>query len=109
MYLAWRGKRGKRWNKKNKEDMDVLDMIEGEDEAFEVAKNPELAAGIQIETEEDIKEVLKGGMNDPDQEIDEEMVEKLKLGLVTTEPGVIPEETEIIPAVQDERRTQTTV
>ncbi|KAL9632856.1 MAG: hypothetical protein Q9164_005053 [Protoblastenia rupestris] len=108
VYLAWRGKRGKRWKKKNKEEMDVLDMIEGEDEAFEVAKNPELAAEIEKEMEEDMKEELKEGMNDPDQEIGEEMVGKLKLGLVTTEPGVIPEETEIIPAVQDEMRTQTT-
>ena len=108
MYFAYQGKRGKRWSKKNKADMDVLDMIKGEDKWLEAAKNPELAAEIKNEMEDDIKEELKEGMNDPDQEIDKEIVEKLKLGLVTTEPGVIPEETEVIPAVQDKKRTQTT-
>ncbi|KAL8936591.1 MAG: hypothetical protein Q9216_004852 [Gyalolechia sp. 2 TL-2023] len=109
VYLAWRGKKSKRFNKKNKkeEDMDVLDMLGMEDQYNEACENPELAAELEKDIEEGIREELKDGIEDPDQEIDEGMAEKLEFGRVMTEPGVILKETEIMPEVQDERRTQT--
>ena len=94
-YLVIRGKRGKGWNKKNKkpEDMDGFDLLVGEEEAFEEAENPDNDADL----------------NDSDQEIDDELAEDLRLGLITTEPGTMTEEHEAVPAVQDTRRAQTTI
>ena len=93
-YLVVRGKRGKGWNKKNKkvDDLTYFDMLEQENEQFEQAENPE---------------DVVAQANLADEEIDEELAEQLRLGLVTTEPGVIQEKNEDAPAIQNERRTQT--
>ncbi|KAL8721933.1 MAG: hypothetical protein Q9225_001489 [Loekoesia sp. 1 TL-2023] len=100
-YLAIRGKRGKDWNKKHKhpKDMDVFDLLVGEEKAVEQAENPD----------RDVTEELVADLDDSDQEIDENLAEELKLGLVTTEPGIMTEEHEAVPAVQDTRRAQTTI
>ena len=96
-YLAIRGKRSKGWNKKHMqkkpEDMDVLDMLEVEDEAFDRAGGDP----------DKVVEELNAEMNDG------ELADDLHLGLVTTEPATLSEDHEAVPAVQDERRTQTTV
>ena len=55
-----------------------------------------------------MKEELVAELNDPDQKTDEELAEELKLRLVTTEPGTMPEEHVVVPVVQDTRRAQTT-
>ena len=99
-YLAIRGKRGKGWNKRHKktDEMDVFDLLEGEEEAFEQAENPD----------PEVKEELAAEMNDPDLKIDEALAEEMKLRLTTTDPQITPKEHEAVPAIQDTRRTQTT-
>ena len=98
-YLAIRGKRGKGWNKRHKktDEMDVFDLLEGEEEAFEQAENPD----------PEVKEELAAETNDPDLSADEDLAEEMKLRLTTTDPQVIPNEHEAVPAVQGTRRTQT--
>ena len=98
-YLAYRGKKGKGWNKQHKKlkDMDVSDGLKAEDEALEQAENPD----------QDVKEELDAALNDPDQKIDAELVEELKLELGTTEAGAMAEEHEAVPAVQDTESAQT--
>lgn len=100
-YLAIRGKRGKGWNKRHKktDEMDVFDLLEGEEEAFEQAENPN----------PEVKEELGAQMNDPNPNVDEDLAEEMKLRLVTTDPQLISDEDGAIPTVQDTRRTQTTV
>ena len=100
-YLAIRGKRGKGWNERHKkpDEMDVFDLLEGEDEAFEQAENPD----------PEVKEELAAEMNDLDLNVDEDLAEDMRLRYAITDPQGILEEHEAIPAVQDTRRTQTTV
>ncbi|KAL8794208.1 MAG: hypothetical protein Q9182_007629 [Xanthomendoza sp. 2 TL-2023] len=118
-YLAYRGRKGKRWNKKNKKpaEMDVFDLLDVEDVAFEQAEKPDevvdegLAADSDAEIDDDFIAELQDGevyeLGSTDVQIDGELAEDLKLGLVTTEPGPILEADEDIPTVEDERRTQT--
>ena len=93
-YLAIRGKRGKGWNNRHKktDEMDVFDLLEGEEEAFEQAENPD----------PEVKEELAAELNDPDQNVDEDLAEEFKLRLATTDSEV-----EALPAVEDTSRMQT--
>ena len=93
-YLAIRGKRGKGWNKRHKktDEMDVFDLLEGEEEAFEQAENPD----------PEVKEELAAELNDPDQNVDGDLAEELKLRLATTDSEV-----EALPAAEDTSRMRT--
>ncbi|MDI1490689.1 MAG: hypothetical protein OHK93_001893 [Ramalina farinacea] len=87
LYVAWQGGQSRIWNKKNKklEDMDVFDKLESENAFLEAAEDPELAAKLAKEVEEDMKDAeLKEGMSVPDQAIEEESA-KQRLMLEATE------------------------
>ncbi|KAL8786804.1 MAG: hypothetical protein Q9195_008062 [Heterodermia aff. obscurata] len=100
-YLAIRGKRGKGWNKRHKktDEIDVFDLLEGEEEAFEQAENPD----------PELKEELAAEMNDPDLNIDGNLAEELKLRLDTTDTQAIQEEHEATAVVKDTSRVQSNV
>ena len=90
LYVAWQGEQGRIWNKKNKklEDVDVFDQLESENAFLEAAENPELAAELAKEVEEDMMDdELKGGRDSEDQAIEEESAMQ---GLILEAPEITP-------------------
>ena len=74
-----------------------MDLLIMENEAFELAANPD----------QDVKDELEAGLEDPDQGIDTELAEELKSGLDVNDRGTMPEKDGELSAVQDTEREQT--